>query len=93
MSEIKLNRGPVEQKLQDVKHVVSQVEVEGFPNIRGKNSLEAIEKINQLNQRLEQLTQVYQDVSTKHINSALGALDALEEKEKMAAKGIEMIES
>ncbi|WP_152655078.1 YwqI/YxiC family protein [Oceanobacillus sp. CFH 90083] len=93
MTEIKLNRGPVEQKFQDYEHVLAQVKAKGLVDIRGKNNLDAVKKMNQLNQRIEQLTVLFQHVSAKHITSALRALDTLEEKERMAAQGIKMIKS
>ena len=93
MGEIKLNRSPVEQKLQDYETSVNQVKLEGFSNIRGKNNVEVVEKINKLNQRLQELTERYREISTKHLSTAYRALDNLEEEERMAAKGIEMIES
>ncbi|BAC15326.1 hypothetical conserved protein [Oceanobacillus iheyensis HTE831] len=93
MGEIKLNRSPVEQKLQDYESAVNQVKLEGTADIRGKNNVEVVEKINRLNQRLEELTERYREISTKHLSTAYRALDNLEEEERMAAKGIEMIES
>ncbi|WP_042224164.1 YwqI/YxiC family protein [Oceanobacillus manasiensis] len=93
MGEIKLNRGPVEQQFQHYETTVHQVKLNGISGIRGRNSVEVVEQINQLNQRLEELTQQFQEISTKHIASAYRALDGLEEQEKMAAKGIEMLKS
>ncbi|MFS0749852.1 YwqI/YxiC family protein [Oceanobacillus sp. 1P07AA] len=93
MAEIKLNRSPVEQKLQDYETSVNQVKLEGISDIRGNNNVEVVEKINKLNRRLGELTERYREISTKHISSAYRALDSLEEEERMAAKGIEMIES
>ncbi|MFD1337025.1 YwqI/YxiC family protein [Oceanobacillus iheyensis] len=93
MGEVKLNRSPVEQKLQDYESAVNQVKLEGTADIRGKNNVEVVEKINRLNQRLEELTERYREISTKHLSTAYRALDNLEEEERMAAKGIEMIES
>ncbi|OEH56383.1 hypothetical protein AQ616_02370 [Oceanobacillus sp. E9] len=93
MGEIKLNRSPVEHKLQDYEKAVNQVKLEGISDIRGNNNVEVVEKINQLNQRLQELTERYREISTKHLSTAYRALDSLEEEERMAAKGIEMIES
>ncbi|MCT1577038.1 YwqI/YxiC family protein [Oceanobacillus kimchii] len=93
MGEIKLNRSPVEHKLQDYEKAVNQVKLEGISDIRGNNNVEVVEKINQLNRRLGELTERYREISTKHISSAYRALDSLEEEERMAAKGIKMIES
>ncbi|GLO68095.1 MULTISPECIES: YwqI/YxiC family protein [Oceanobacillus] len=93
MGEIKLNRSPVEHKLQDYEKAVNQVKLEGISDIRGNNNVEVVEKINQLNQRLQELTERYREISTKHLSTAYRALDSLEEEERMAAKGIKMIES
>ncbi|WP_017798630.1 YwqI/YxiC family protein [Oceanobacillus kimchii] len=93
MGEIKLNRSPVEHKLQDYEKAVNQVKLKGISDIRGNNNVEVVEKINQLNQRLQELTERYREISTKHLFTAYRTLDSLEEEERMAAKGIEMIES
>ncbi|WP_152658563.1 DUF5344 family protein [Oceanobacillus sp. CFH 90083] len=91
MGEIKLNRPAVEGKHRQITAAVNQIEALESQPIDAQKAMEMAEKMQNIAAEWQQVMTSYQDVVNQHLALSEAALDSLEEKERQAAKGIEML--
>lgn len=92
MGEIKLNRSAIEEIHQQIRVAVNKIEIQESQTIDAQKAIEMVEKIQDIAARWQQMLESYQDIINRHLVLSETALDSLEEKERQAAKGIEMLQ-
>ncbi|WP_080874138.1 DUF5344 family protein [Oceanobacillus timonensis] len=94
MGEIKLVRSQVEEKYQQIASTVSQIDIQESQSvdmIDTQKEIEMAEKMQDIAVQWQKIMESYQRVVNQHLGLSEEALDSLEERERQAAKGIEML--